>query len=83
MNDNFAVIVVEDGDSCTVKKVHEELFEEINYLVSEGEDESIIVSDLVDIRTNAADILVSNVSRAEAVEVATDEAGAYVLLHAD
>ena len=83
MDNNFAVIVVEGGDSCTVKKVDEDLFEEINYLVSEGEQESVIVNDLVDIETDASDILASNVTRAEAVDVATSETGAYVLLHAD
>lgn len=83
MDNDFSVIVVEGGDSCTVKKVDEDLFEEVNYLVSEGEEESVIVNDLIDIETDAADILVSNVSRAEAVDVATNETGAYVLLHAD
>lgn len=83
MNTDFSVIVVEGGDSCTVKRVNEELFEEINDLVSRGEDESVIVHRLVDIKTAATDILATNVTRAAAVDVATDETGAFVLLHAD
>lgn len=80
MAKDFAVILVEDEESCSVKKVSKNTFDQINDMISEGEDDLDIIDSIVELNTTEDNIVANGLTKDEAIEYAEDISDDYVIL---
>jgi hypothetical protein len=80
MAKDYAVILVEDEESCAVKKVSSNTFDQIKDMLGDGEDDIDIVDSIVDLSTTEDNIVANGLSKEEAVEYAKDISEDYVML---
>lgn len=80
MAKEFAVILVEDEESCAVKKVSQNTFDQIRDMLGDGEDDLDIVDSLVELSTTEDNIVANGLSKDEAMEYASDISSDYVVL---
>jgi hypothetical protein len=80
MGKEFVVILVEDEESCAVKKVSANTFDQIKDMLGDGEDDLEIVDSIVELSTTEDNILANGLSKEEAVDYAKDISDDYVVL---
>jgi hypothetical protein len=76
----FSVIVVEDEESCAVKKVSQNTFDQINNMLEDNEDPVDIMESIVELGTTEDNIVANGLSKEEALEYAQDISDNYVVL---
>ena len=80
MAKDYAVILVEDEETCSVKKVSKSTFNQIKDMIDEGEDGLDIVESIVELNSNEDNIAANGLSKDEAIEYVEDIADDYVIL---
>jgi hypothetical protein len=80
MGKEYVVILVEDEESCAVKKVSGNTFDQIKDMLGDGEDDLEIVDSVVELSTTEDNIVANGLSKDEAIEYARDVSDDYVVL---
>jgi hypothetical protein len=80
MSKEYAVILIEDEDSCAVKKVSQNSYDQIKDMLGEGEDDIEIIDSVVELSTSEENIVANGLSKEEAVEYAKDISDDYIIL---
>jgi hypothetical protein len=80
MSKEYAVILIEDEDSCAVKKVSQNSYDQIKDMIGEGEDDIEIIDSIVELSTSEENIVANGLSKEEAVEYAKDISDDYIIL---
>ncbi|MDP4143816.1 MAG: hypothetical protein Q8936_04940 [Bacillota bacterium] len=81
MDDKYAVILIEDEDSCMVKRVDDSTFEAIQEMQESGESDIDIIDNIHNLTEMNEYTLASGIDKDEAVEVAKDLAEEYVIIN--
>ena len=77
---DFVIVLVEDEESCTVKKVSKNTFDQVSDMVSRGEDDIEILDSMVELSTSEENIIANGLSKEEALEYAKDISDDYIML---
>lgn len=80
MSKDYAVVLVEDEESCSVKRVSKNSFDQIKDMVDDGETGVEIVNSIVELSTTEDNIVANGLDKNEAVEYAEDIADDFVIL---
>jgi hypothetical protein len=80
MSKEYVVILIEDEDSCAVKKVSQNSYDQIKDMLGEGEDDIEIIDSVVELSTSEENIVANGLSKEEAVEYAKDISDDYIIL---
>lgn len=80
MGKECVVILVEDEESCAVKKVSSNTFDQIKDMLDDGDDGLEIVDSIVELSTTEDNIIANGLSKEEAVEYVKDISDRYVVL---
>lgn len=80
MPKEYVVILAEDEDSCAVKKVSQNSFNQIKDMIGDGEDDLTIVESIVELSTTEDNILKNGLTKDEAADYAEDVSDDYVML---
>ncbi|NLZ48239.1 MAG: hypothetical protein GX895_05515 [Clostridiales bacterium] len=66
----YAVILVENEDTCSIKKVSQNSFNQIKDMKSRGKDDPSIVKSIVELNTREDNIISNGLTKQEAIEQA-------------
>lgn len=80
MPKEYVVVLAEDEDSCAVKKVSQNSFNQIKDMIGDGEDDLTIVESIVELSTTEDNILKNGLTKDEATEYAEDMSDDFVVL---
>jgi hypothetical protein len=80
MAKEYAVVLVEDEESCSVKKVSKNTFDQIKDMLGDGENDLDIVESIVELNSTEDNIVANGLNKDEAIEYAEDVADDYVIL---
>jgi hypothetical protein len=80
MPKEYVVVLAEDDDSCAIKKVSQNSFNQIKDMLGDGEDAVTIVESIVELSTTEDNILKNGMTKEEATEYAEDISTDYVVL---
>lgn len=80
MSKECVVILVEDEESCAVKKVSSNTFDQIKDMIDDGDDGLEIVDSIVELSTTEDNIITNGLSKEEAIEYVKDISDRYVVL---
>lgn len=80
MAKDYAVILVEDEETCSVKKVSKNTLDQIKDMQDDGENGIDIVESIVELNSSEENIVANGLSKNEAVEYAEDIADDYIIL---
>lgn len=81
MKDKYSVIIVDDGNSCTVKQVSRNTYDQIHNMMKKGSDDMKILNSLTEINTTEDNIVLNGVSKNEAIDYLSDSGQNYVIVH--
>jgi len=65
---DYAVILVENEDTCSIKKVSQNSFYQIKDMKERGKDDGAIVKSIVELNTSEDNIISNGLSKKEAIE---------------
>lgn len=82
MAKEYTVILVEDEDSCALKKVSENSFYQIKDMIGDKEDDLTIIDSIVELDTTEDNFISNGLSKEEAEEYAKEISDDYVILEA-
>jgi hypothetical protein len=82
MKQKYSVIIVDDGNACTVKEVSQNTYDQIHNMTKQGADDMKILNSLTEITTTEDNILLNGVSKNEAINYLSDAGQNYVIVHA-
>jgi hypothetical protein len=80
MAKDYAVILVEDEETCAVKKVSKNTFDQVKDMVGEGENGLDIIESIVELNSTEDNIAANGLTKDEAIDYAEDNADSYVIL---
>ncbi|MCT8978221.1 hypothetical protein N4T77_16660 [Clostridium sp. CX1] len=82
MAKKYSVILMQDENSCAVKQISQNTFDQIHDMKKSGENDAKIVKSLTEINTTEDNIVINGVSRSEAIDYALDDGADYVIIKA-
>lgn len=82
MAKEYTVILIEDEDSCAIKKVSENSFYQIRDMLGDSEDDLTIIDSIVELDTTEDNIISNGLTREEAEEYAKEISDDYIILEA-
>ena len=80
MDKDFVVILVEDEEFCTIKKVSKNTFDQVNDMISRGEDDIEIFDSIMELSTSEEKNIANGLSKEDAIEYAKDISDNYIIL---
>ena len=80
MDKDFVVILVEDEEFCTIKKVSINTFDQVNDMISRGEDDIEIFDSIMELSTSEEKNIANGLSKEDAIEYAKDISDNYIIL---
>lgn len=80
MQKNCSVILMDTEESCAVKKISRNAFDQINNMIVKGEDDLHIVRSIVELNTTEDNTLANGLKKDEAIDYAEGISDEYVIL---
>ena len=80
MDKDFVLILVEDEEFCTIKKVSINTFDQVNDMISRGEDDIEIFDSIMELSTSEEKNIANGLSKEDALEYAKDISNNYIIL---
>ena len=80
MDKDFVLILVEDEEFCTIKKVSINTFDQVNDMISRGEDDIEIFNSIMELSTSEEKNIANGLSKEDALEYAKDISNNYIIL---
>jgi hypothetical protein len=80
MKNSYSVILIDDEESCSIKQVSRNAFDQINNMIVKGEDDLHIVNSIVDLNTTEDNLLTNGLKKDEAIQYAENATDEYVIL---
>lgn len=80
MAKEYAVVLMEDEESCAVKKVSADSFYQIKDMLNEGEDDIQIIDSIRELTDIEENVLANGLTKQEAHEYAKDISDDFVVL---
>lgn len=80
MKKDCTVILVDNEESCSVKRVSKNAFDQINNMIVKGEDDLHIINSIVELNTTENNTLTNGLKKDEAIDYAENASDEYVIL---
>jgi hypothetical protein len=82
MTKKYSVILMENENSCAVKQVSQNTYDQIHNMKHRGENDAKITKSMTELGSTEDNIVINGVSRSEAIEYALDDGEDYVIIKA-
>lgn len=82
MTKKYSVILMENENSCAVKQVSQNTYDQIHNMKRRGENDAKITKSMTELNSTEDNIVINGVSRSEAIEYALDDGEDYVIVTA-
>lgn len=82
MTKKYSVVLMENENSCAVKHISQNTYDQIKNMKSRGENDAKITKSMTELDTTEDNIVINGVSRSEAIEYALDNGADYIIVKA-
>jgi hypothetical protein len=82
MAKQYCVILMENEQNCTVKRVSKNTYSQIRNMMDRGENNATILKSMVELNTREENIVINGVTQEEAVKYALEAGEDYVFIQA-
>lgn len=82
MKKKYSAILMENENSCAVKQISQNTYDQINNMIDRGENDAKILKSITELNATEDNIVINGVTKSEAIDCALDQGEHYVVLKA-